>query len=864
MQRTLANVKRRNARLERLAGELAREVERQRGAEDLLLVRERRQYPWGIRDAAAAGILRHLRGRQGANRVPAGPPAAAYRRGATRRRRGPVSSQGGHRSGRFAVLTHSSQPTVLNVDHNDAARSALSRVLRQAGFEVREAATAAETLSLAILRPDFVLLGVQLPDGDGFEVCRRLKADPATAGIPVLLVSAARLSSHDRVHRPEGGADAYLVKPVEPEVVVAQVRALLRTRQAEEALRESEASLRRAFRAARMVSWAYDPKADRLTRSENAAEVFGFAFCETAEQCWAVVHPDDMPAHRARVREALEARRPYQSVFRYRNPKTGAVGWLEDHGQGEWDGHGNLVRVSGIILDVTERRQAQEAMARDALLLANVRDAVIVTDLDGVVTYWNEGATRLFGCTAAEMLGRPLTGPVPEAARARMAAETRAIRGGKVLEGEWEDYRKDGSRIWVEAHVSRMLDAAGSPVGILALAHDITAKRALEEQYRQAQKMDAIGQLAGGVAHDFNNLLTVINGYGTLVANSLPPHDPTRDLVGEINKAGERAASLTRQLLAFSRKAVLAPKVFDLNALIIDAEKMLRRVIGEDVHLAAQLQTNLGPVRADPGHLEQVLLNLCVNARDAMPRGGKLTVETREVQLGDTHAGARPGKYVLLAVSDTGVGMTEEVRRHLFEPFFTTKEAGKGTGLGLATVHGIVKQSGGHIEVDSEVGVGTTIKVYLPRAAPPAGTGRSSIHGPEALPHGTERLLLVEDDEGVRALSRHILRSCGYTLLEAASGDEALRLARGIRGPIHLLVTDVVMPGLGGRELAERLLESHPGAKVLYLSGYTDDAVVRHGVREVGVQFLQKPYTPAALAQKVREVLDAPGPPALA
>ncbi|MDB5313122.1 MAG: Blue-light-activated protein, partial [Gemmataceae bacterium] len=378
----------------------------------------------------------------------------------------------------------------------------------------------------------------------------------------------------------------------------------------------------------------------------------------------------------------------------------------------------------------------------------------------------------------------------------------------------------------------------------------------LEEQFRQAQKMEAVGRLAAGVAHDFNNLLTIINGYSEIVLDTLPAADPNRDLLAEIRNAGERSAGLTRQLLAFSRQTVLESRVLDPNALVRDAEKLLRRLIGEDVALTAHLAPDAGRILADPGQLEQALVNLCVNARDAMPEGGELTVRTRNEDVGGDRPDARPGPYVVITVTDTGHGMDEATKARIFEPFFTTKGVGQGTGLGLAMVYGFVRQSGGFVAVESEPGRGTRFDVYLPRASAAPKPGSGVVPGP--VPRGTETILLVEDEAAVRGLARHVLAGCGYTVLEAAHGREAVRVAEAHRGKVDLVVTDVVMPGgMGGRRVAEAVAAAHPEAKVLYVSGYTDDAVVRHGVTEAGTAFLQKPFTPAVLARKVREVLDS-------
>jgi nitrogen-specific signal transduction histidine kinase len=388
---------------------------------------------------------------------------------------------------------------------------------------------------------------------------------------------------------------------------------------------------------------------------------------------------------------------------------------------------------------------------------------------------------------------------------------------------------------------------------------DLTMQKTLEEQFHQSQKMEAVGQLAGGVAHDFNNLLTVISGYSELLVTRLPANDPTRGFIEEILKAGERAAHLTRQLLTFSRKAVVERRVLGLNALVTDTEKMLRRLIGEDISMATTLAPALGQVKADAGQIEQVIMNMAVNARDAMPQGGKLSIETANAELGADyamlHPEVKPGRYVMVAISDSGSGMSQETKAHIFEPFFTTKGMGKGTGLGLATVYGIVKQSGGHIEVHTALGQGTTFKIYLPLVEDKASSGMS-LHSSKIAPHGTETILLVEDEDAVRAITKLALQSLDYTILEAKNGEEAVRISERHTEPIHLLITDVVMPVMGGRQVAERMAACKQGIKVLYLSGYTDDAVLRHGILQADVAFLQKPFTPMSLANKVRAVLD--------
>jgi len=501
-------------------------------------------------------------------------------------------------------------------------------------------------------------------------------------------------------------------------------------------------------------------------------------------------------------------------------------------------------------LEDAQRRLERTAEERYRLLFERNPLPMWVYDRDTLAFLdVNEAAVHHYGHTRAEFL--------------RMNAED-IEEGPARHEGAGRHHKKDGTVIDVEV-VLYALQFEGKRAG-LVVAQDVTERnraaeqlRRTEEQLFRAQKMEAIGRLAGGIAHDFNNLLTAITGHTELLLEALQPGDPLREDAEETRKAADRAAALTRQLLAFSRQQRLAPRVLDPNELVANMDKMLRRLIGEDVELRTLLAPQLGAVKADPGQLEQVIMNLAVNARDAMPGGGKLTIETANAELDASYARAhesvRPGPYIMLALTDTGSGMTEEVKARMFEPFFTTKEAGKGTGLGLATVYGIVKQSSGYIWVYSEVGKGTTFKVYLPRVAEPAETLAAAPRAPKPR-GGTETVLLVEDEELVRALARRTLARAGYQVLEASNGGEALLALERHQGPVHLMVTDVVMPGLNGRELAARLKPLRPEMKVLYVSGYTDRAIAHQGVLEPGVAFLEKPFAPDGLARKVREVLD--------
>jgi two-component system cell cycle sensor histidine kinase/response regulator CckA len=466
----------------------------------------------------------------------------------------------------------------------------------------------------------------------------------------------------------------------------------------------------------------------------------------------------------------------------------------------------------------------------------------------------NQAAIAHYGYSREEFLAMTLPDLRPDGA-SRPPAQAGALPGG----GQSRHRLKDGRIIEVE--VASHSITHGGESAVLCVLNDVTERNQLEERLRQAAKMEAVGMLAGGIAHDFNNLLTIINGYSHILLGSLPEGDPNHAAAEQIMKAGERAAALTRQLLAFSRRQVLQPRILDLNQLVTGLENMLRRLIGEDVDLRLVCGGDLGQVSADPGQVEQVIINLAVNARDAMPGGGILTIETSNVTLDAHyalgHTTIKPGEYVALVVSDNGAGMDPSTRARLFEPFFTTKEEGKGTGLGLTTVFGIVKQGGGSVEVYSDPGHGTSVKVFLPRQGrrPNEEVALAPVKGGR----GTETILLVEDDEAVRKLVRETLLKQGYTVRDAQHAAAARHIAASHPGPIHLLITDVVMPLEGGRELAASLTRLRPETKVLFMSGYTDQAVVNNGLLNSEAAFLQKPFTPAALAAKVRETLDSNG-----
>jgi two-component system cell cycle sensor histidine kinase/response regulator CckA len=730
---------------------------------------------------------------------------------------------------------------------------------------------------------------------------------------------------------------------------VARQQAVLELRTA---VADSEKRLRDLVESLDAIVWEADARTLQLSFvNRRAEELLGYPVAQWLNAPNFLldhVHPDDHEEAAAHFRAATTTEEDQTLTYRML-AADGRVVWMRNELRGIRDAEGSIRKLRGLMLDITERKQAEEARARLASIVESSEDAIISKSCDGVIQSWNRGAEMLYGYTASEMIGQSvyLLAPQDRASEVASLLE-RVSRGERVEHHETVRVRKDGRLTNVSVSISPVKDARGSVVGAASIARDITERkraeealrqseerfrsfienvplgvyrttpdgrvlmanpallgmlgygsfqelasrnlehegfepadarsvfreqieregevkgfeaawkrqdgsavsvreyarvvrasdgsvlcydgvvediterRRLEQQLRQAQKMEAIGRLAGGVAHDFNNLLTIVNGYSDLILERLSAVDPMRPQVEEIKKAGERAAKLTRQLLAFSRRQVLAPQILDLNAVVSNMDKMLRRLIGEDIDVVAILEPELGRVKADPGQLEQVIMNLAVNARDAMPEGGTLTLETANVELDEVYASRHvpvtPGSYVMLAISDTGCGMDAETQAHIFEPFFTTKVEEKGTGLGLATVYGIVKQSGGYIWPYSELGRGTIFKIYLPRVYQPAERSPAD-RGRMDRCTGSETILVVEDEATVRALVRRVLESNGYSVLEASRAAEALAICQQHPGEIHLSLTDVVMPQTGGREFARRLGFLRPGTKILYMSG---------------------------------------------
>ncbi len=635
----------------------------------------------------------------------------------------------------------------------------------------------------------------------------------------------------------------------------------------ENELRKSEARLQEAQRIGRVGSWVVDLAKDTLHWSEESYRIFGRnpeTFVPTRDGFLETIHRADLERVRARIQAAIQSGKPYQIEHRIILP-GGNERIVIENAEVQLDDSGKAVAMVGTVQDITEQKKAEEALqASEERFRAIFQDAsipMLLVNREGQVIGSNRAMQDFCGFRAEEFKQKRIDELVHSDDRESIAGQVEELLKGKFSHTTPREQRyrhNDGHFLWGRCVASGVLDRSGAFQLAVIMVEDISERRRLEEQLLQSQKMEGIGRLAGGVAHDFNNLLTAILGYAALLESSLPPRDRLQEDAREIVKAANRAASLTQQLLAFARKQIITPKIVNLNELVLNIDKMLRRLIGEDIEFVTLPGTDLWPVKVDPIQLEQVLINLAVNSRDAMPTGGRLTIETGNVFLDEDyvlqHVEVTPGPYVMLALSDTGVGMEEQTRAHLFEPFFTTKEKGKGTGLGLATCYGIIKQAGGYIWVYSEPGKGTTFKIYLPHAGGSATwPERSSVLTSDLSGH--ETILLVEDEPLVREMTAQVLRTHGYNVLVAENGSEALSVAHDLSSPIHLVITDVVMPQMSGRQLADILRGNRPGIKILYMSGYTENSIVHHGVLEEGIAFIAKPFTPTGLLKRVREEL---------
>ncbi len=891
-----------------------------------------------------------------------------------------------------------SNHVVLAVNDNPDQLEVLQVILQQAGFRVATAFGGNEGFDAARRElPDLIISDVMMPDGDGLELCRLIRADAALQSTPILLLSGLRKDMKSVVEGIALGADDYLEIPYDAMYLVAKATRMIERRQTERALRANDNRFRSLIENSRDIISILTSDGTIVYESPALEYVLGYAPDELiGKNAFDLIYPEDAARVNAFFNQALQnIDAAGQVEYRFRH-KDNSWRILESLGRKFNDPADGLVVIVNS-RDVTEQRKALESKreAEDtnrfqAHLLDTVEQAVIATDLDGIVTYWNGFAQRLYGWSAEEAVGRAITSlTTPEGAQAE-ANEiiSRLKEDGKSWAGDFTVRRKNGETFPARVFNSPISDAGGGAIGIVGISFDITDQRRadealrqaeiryrslvelspaivylaepflpfapiyvspnvevfgyqseewfacadmwltliheedrerviqntkdaikqglnteieyrivardrqihwvhdkgcfirdeqgnaigwqgvildvtetkkLEEQLRLSQKLESVGRLAGGIAHDFNNMLTVINGYSAIILKQIGGDHPLSPKVLEIKKAGERSALLTHQLLAFSRQQILKPRILNINEIIVDTSNMLQRLIGEDIQLNILPDPKAGQIEVDPGQLTQVIMNLAVNARDAMPDGGNLTIETANVYLDEETAAlfppTLPGFYVLLTIGDTGSGISDDVKQHIFEPFYTTKEIGKGTGLGLATVYGIIKQSGGYIWAESEAGKGATFRIYFPRAdkqsaQAEAGTVAAEVSG------GSETILLVEDEEIVRNLAREILETCDYKVIEAENGIEALEICRKPGCKIDLLITDVVMPKMGGREVAEKVAEIFPDIPQLFISGYTNDGIFREGLIKEDMNFIQKPFTFEALTHRVRKLLD--------
>ena len=811
-------------------------------------------------------------------------------------------------------------PKILVIDDKQDNLTAITALLKNLMPEcaMSTALSGPEGIVKALQElPDTILLDINMPVVDGFETCRRLKADERTRPIPVIMVTAVRADTPSRIKGLELGADAFLSKPIDESELISQIRVALRIKAAEDALRRERDSLEalvqertdelrkseERFRIAQEMSpdgftilrpvrdaedrvvdftWVYEnPAIARLNGSDRAEgvgqhllELFpghrgmpllqaclqvsefgapltmeaGYSGKSMVKPTWFRIVVVPMGGDIAILTQDISERKEHQEI-------------LEEANRQLLLSQENTLRIlEDLKAENLARRAKESELQRVTTAIEQVAEVVIITDATGTIEYVNPAFATVTGYTANEALGqtpRILKSDMQDQAFYRDLWET--ITAGRIWQGRMVNKNKDGGFYNEESTISPVLDETGRIIHYVAVKRDISEHMALTAQLIQAQKMESVGRLAGGVAHDFNNMLSVILGHAEMGMMRLQPEHPVSADLTQISMAAKRSADLTRQLLAFARKQTIAPKVLDLNETVSELLKMLQRLIGENIHLHWQPAADLWPVKMDPTQIDQILANLCVNARDAIHDLGTITIETAcsviDKEYCAQNAGFVVGEYVKLTISDNGCGMSKETQAKIFEPFFTTKSLGEGTGLGLSTVYGIVKQNNGFINVSSELGLGTTFTLYLPRYLGPGEPKRREVTAKSAK-RGDEVILLVEDEPTILDIVALILEEQGYTLLAAKTPHEAVQLASQQADPIHLLITDVILPEMNGRDLAEKLQTLYPQLKCLYMSGYTADIIAQHGVLNEGVHFIQKPFSLSDMAAKVRDALD--------
>jgi PAS domain S-box-containing protein len=768
-------------------------------------------------------------------------------------------------------MSDSQNMKALLVEDSSVDAKVVEGLLKRGGSEkfcVEHVTTLAEALR-KLDGEEFavVILDLGLPDAQGLETLRRLRAH--CASVPVMVLTGTE-GEEIGIEAMQNGAQDYIPKSqMQPLLLRRSIRYAIErhkaTRISEEDMEKrirAEASLhfhenllRETGHIAKVGGWEFEVATGKGYWTEEVARIHELApeTQPTKEMGLQFYEKKSRPRIEKALVEALEHGTPYDLELELKTVK-GNHRWVRTIAHPVLE-NGKVVRIRGSFQDITERRMAEDTLRRQASLIEQAYDAVVVWEREGAITYWNRGAEKIYGFSKEEAIGRISHELLKSSFHASLEKTLESLTKQGSWEGEVRHTRKDGQDIVVESRMVQIIQ--DEKTYVLETNRDMSEKRMLEEQFRQAQKMEAIGQLAGGVAHDFNNLLGVILGTTELL-EGMEDWRKAKGGLEEIRKAGKQAANLTRQLLAFSRKQVLEPKVVDLDAKVAALTEMLKRIVGENVEIRTSFSSGPWKARVDPSQVEQILLNLVVNARDAMPKGGKITIETRMVEIdaeyAKSHSTARPGRYVMIAVSDSGEGMSAETQARIFEPFFTTKKS--GTGLGLSMVYGAVQQSGGNIWVYSELGKGTTFKAYFPAIDAPTNARESSGTEELAGPKG-QTILLVEDSESLREVTKQFLMLAGFVVKEACNGVEALRIARLQTEPIQLMLTDVVMPGMSGPELAKQMKVVHPEARVLFMSGYTPDAIVHHGMLDEGISLLPKPFSRAGLTRKVNEILSS-------